>query len=104
MSELGCCPGCRRHVRVTDARCPFCKADVSAIAPQRATPSRLTRAAIFSAAALASGCEKEPPKPKTPVAAAPKDAAIDAAPVPPPDQVRHNAKPYGAPPARRRIV
>lgn len=56
------CPACERHVRVSEARCPFCEAALPESIAQRAVPAttqRLSRAAtfVFGAAALvASGC------------------------------------------------
>jgi len=92
-------------VRIVAATCPFCAASLPAARAQYHAPRALTRAAIFSAA-LAGGCEKGAPPPK-PAPSVPKDAAIDAA----TDAVaetelpgRPVIDPYGAPPARRRIV
>jgi hypothetical protein len=45
------CTKCRRHVRVTDARCPFCSTAVPRDAAQRAIPpatKRLDRVAMFT--------------------------------------------------------
>jgi hypothetical protein len=45
------CPGCDRHVRTTDAACPFCAARLPADLARRAVPSapqRLGRAAAFA--------------------------------------------------------
>jgi hypothetical protein len=113
MSDLRPCPGCRRHVRIDERTCPFCTAALDAGAPPALPVGRLTRAAVFSAgAALAAGAGCGG---KTAPAQDPIDntaAAVDAGPepqptdapayVPPPDlDVK---MPYGAPPARERVV
>lgn len=61
--ELVLCAACRRHVATTERTCPFCASAVPVQRPQRARAVSLTRAAIFSAAALASGCESKKPAP-----------------------------------------
>ncbi|MBS2019279.1 MAG: hypothetical protein JST00_40825 [Deltaproteobacteria bacterium] len=68
MGSLHPCTGCARHVRGTDAVCPFCGAEVTEPAPRVATNNkRLTRAAIlFATAAVAAACGgKEDPVPTT---------------------------------------
>ena len=62
------CPGCERHVRVTESVCPFCDGALPAVAPvERAElavsspPRRLGRAATFLfgaaiAGSAATGC------------------------------------------------
>lgn len=73
---------------------------------------RLTRAAVFASAlatTAAVGCKKDAPDPQKPNnGQATADAGVDQPPdppdkdVPPPD---HDVPmPYGAPPARRRVV
>lgn len=56
---LSPCPGCARHVRVDDGRCPFCGAAFTALA-SRVVPKgagRLSRAASLTlAATLATAC------------------------------------------------
>ena len=107
------CERCNRHVRESDACCPFCSTEVTA-APHRFAPARVTRAMVFAAATIAgtAGCDKGT-KPKAPPATTPKDAAqaIDAAQAQPPDSGTTETPdphplpaPYGAPPARRRLV
>ena len=60
MDELIECEGCRRHVRSTDARCPFCRASVTLRArPPSRVLGRVTRAALFYGAS-ALGCAEEP--------------------------------------------
>jgi hypothetical protein len=63
-AHLRPCTGCARHIRVSEAACPFCGVEPSAAL--RASPApvaprgRLTRAAIFalgaSTAAVGTGC------------------------------------------------
>lgn len=163
MTELRPCPGCRRHVRIAAATCPFCAASLPPARAQFIRPGAFTRAAIFSAAIAGCSDHKQPPAPapaasgsaaahgdgsddlekmldndgRTVQHASPVDAAIDAPvdatavaidaavapdagvvhkkrriivpppPPPPPDlewQRQNIPKPYGAPPARRRLV
>jgi hypothetical protein len=94
MTRLLPCPSCHRHVRVDSQSCPFCAAAVAFESePPAPAPAlgRLTRAAVFAGAALvstaAAGCEA--------------DAAV---PQVPDVQDHQNAMPYGAPPARDRLV
>jgi hypothetical protein len=59
------CPSCARHVRVTDARCPFCASALPNSLAQRAVPNttqRLTRAAAFAftASLAVAGCSSSP--------------------------------------------
>lgn len=59
------CPSCARHVRVTDARCPFCTSALPASLAQRAVPNttqRLSRAAAFAftASLAVAGCSSSP--------------------------------------------
>lgn len=61
MAALHPCAICARHVRATEARCPFCKALLPPPPPPRRAPARgLGRAAVFAfgSAALAqtAGC------------------------------------------------
>jgi len=60
MTELVTCSACRRHVDVRETVCPFCAAPLSARRPQRALVTRLTRAAIFSAATTLAACSDKP--------------------------------------------
>ena len=173
------CVYCSRHVGVTETKCPFCRRGISVQRPQFAFASKLTRAAIFSAAVVAcdSKTAKPTPAPVPPqagsatgsgsddlekmldadgrtvdhpapvtdagaldaesmaaVADAGLDAGVKATVVRTPEEIRErqekvrldaervqekvlknrekqeqlriqqNAKPYGAPPARRRVV
>lgn len=59
------CPSCARHVRVTDARCPFCASALPNSLAQRAVPNttqRLSRAAAFAftASLTVAGCSSSP--------------------------------------------
>jgi len=51
-SHLFACPSCARHVRVSEAACPFCGATLDASFRQRPAPrapaARLGRAALFA--------------------------------------------------------
>jgi hypothetical protein len=57
MSQLTPCPECQRHVRKTEARCPFCDTALSlAHLPAPALPrKRLGRAATFAFGATVAG-------------------------------------------------
>jgi hypothetical protein len=122
MSQLVPCSGCRRHVVETEPACPFCGAAPSPIVPGTATRvARLSRAAVFAGATLvtATGCGGSKPTAE-PVdnqqqQAATADAGVEPdalQPLPPTeDEIRgrgHDPSnlpmPYGAPPARRRVV
>lgn len=50
------CPGCARHVRVDEPRCPFCEAPLSGLAPAADMPPsmRLSRRAMFAVSASIS--------------------------------------------------
>ena len=58
--DLTECPGCRRHVRASDASCPFCR---GAVVPRvrSIARGRLSRFAILTGLAIAtcSGCGDE---------------------------------------------
>jgi hypothetical protein len=61
MNRLLPCPGCARHVRAGEIRCPFCDGPLTSVAPVRRTrpAGRLSRAALFAAGATlmsAAGC------------------------------------------------
>ncbi len=128
--QLQPCEGCRRHVAVGSTSCPFCAAPLGEGKSARDPISRLSRAAVFVAAttvaATTVGCWTNKAEPKhveqQHVQAATPDAGIADAPIanqlPDPDEDRRNYQnhpcvdtpqgpmcaPYGAPPARRRIV
>jgi hypothetical protein len=69
MSQLTPCPECQRHVRKTEARCPFCDSALSlADVPAPALPRRrMSRAATFAfgagvvGATTFGGCTLEDP-------------------------------------------
>jgi hypothetical protein len=125
MNRLQPCPECKRHVRASASECPFCAEPISP-APARPLPNgRLTRAAIFasalatSAAACGSGQAKNTdPQPVTSdagIANTADDGTADASVDPNIDEQYDprwdrdydpNAEPmpYGAPPARKRLV
>ena len=109
MTDLRPCSGCRRHVSIDERVCPFCETTLTAASPHQPMFGRLSRAAVFAGAALAStacGGKKKPDTTTTDQQTAQSDAGVieeqpketeptDKAPVP---------MPYGAPPARRRVV
>jgi|SRR5580658_9072266 hypothetical protein len=56
--QLSPCVECSRHVKQSDATCPFCGATRSPrfdLAPARTAAARLSRAALFTAGALGVG-------------------------------------------------
>jgi hypothetical protein len=58
------CVHCKRHVGVSETACPFCASSLPAQRPQHVLVAAFTRAAIFSAAAVAgiAGCEAKQAK------------------------------------------
>lgn len=98
---LAPCPGCRRHVRVAEATCPFCRSDLEGLAarPDRDF-GRLGRAALFAAAALVAGCDKSAVPTQDP-ANKPKPTATDSGTAPVddggPDDPGAPQAEYGAP-------
>ncbi|HEU0034283.1 MAG TPA: hypothetical protein VFQ53_26855 [Kofleriaceae bacterium] len=107
MTELRPCTACHRHVATTETACPFCQTALPASAARPIARVRLTRAAVFASATLATaGCGGKS-KPDTTTTntgsnTATADAGVQEPPPPPPDHM--SPKPYGAPPARRRVV
>lgn len=116
MSDLRPCPECRRHVRADESACPFCAAALEPAAPAALPVGRLTRAAVFTAGVVAAGagCGGKTAPAQDPIdntatidagtgTGAGEQQPPDAMPyTPPPD---HDVPmPYGAPPARERIV
>jgi len=112
--QLKPCAACQRHVAITETACPFCSESLEVASPRSSTLGRVSRAAVFAGAALATAaCGGKKAKPADPnihtqqtsdagVVESPKDAAEEVK-VPVPDH--HNQPmPYGAPPARRRFV
>ena len=109
MTDLRPCPECRRHVRIDETACPFCRAVLAPATPPTLPVGRLTRAAVFAAGAALAGCggpqktEGPPPAEADAAAvAAEPDAGTAQPPPPPPDH--GTPMPYGAPPARDRLV
>jgi hypothetical protein len=113
MSDLRPCVECRRHVSIAEHACPFCGAarEPAAAAGQRF--KRVSRAAVFAGAALAStACGGKKPKTDTIDNQQGAMQADGGVPQTPPDNTDPNdpnnpnniPMPYGAPPARRRVV
>ncbi len=124
--QLRPCPACHRHVSIEESACPFCAGALVVAAPRAISLGRVSRALVFSAGLAACGSNKPvtqpPPDPGNGSAAVlAGDAGVpasDAAAVQqlPDDELgdRHRpgggggdgpcCKPYGAPPARRRLV
>jgi hypothetical protein len=66
MAHLRPCTECHRHVRGNETRCPFCDAELAAVAPAASAKpgTPLTRAAIiFGAAATVAACVSGGPDP-----------------------------------------
>jgi len=107
MTDLKVCAGCQRHVAITERVCPFCSAEQSVAAPTSSMLGRASRAAVFAGAALAStACGGKKPKADN-VQNQNTAAQVDAGTTQQePDRKPDNAvpMPYGAPPARRRVV
>jgi hypothetical protein len=110
MLDLAPCPHCQRHVAITETGCPFCRGDLVGAAPRSLSLGGLSRAAVFAGATLAAACGGKPKVDANhaQVEAKPADAGVADAAVVPVIQGNtsdHNLPmPYGAPPARRRIV
>jgi hypothetical protein len=123
--ELDPCAVCRRHVAVTEPACPFCGAALPARTAQAFAPLRLSRAAVFVAGAALAACGGGKKDSTVQTHAISSDAGVGA-----PDATATNddlpdrrqqhhggggctspgngqppvCMPYGAPPARRRLV
>ena len=87
-SHLSACPGCSRHVRVSESACPFCGATLSAAfraaAAPAATPVGLGRAAVYAlgatSLAVAAACSGSVPAPTADAGAGDaQDEAMNAA-------------------------
>jgi hypothetical protein len=117
MTDLQPCPGCRRHVRLDEVSCPFCAAALDGGEARSPSTTRLSRAAVFAGAALATvaaGCGgKQTTGPDNQVVENEATTVVDAAPTPdaapvvqsPVDDYDNSCcMPYGAPPARERLV
>ncbi|MCA9623898.1 MAG: OmpA family protein [Myxococcales bacterium] len=74
MGWLVACMGCRRHVRVGDAACPFCGSAMPSLSPPLDVPPGLSRAGRLalklvlgvSAMPAVVGCAPAPPPPEMP--------------------------------------
>ena len=118
MAELRPCTECRRHVSIDERVCPFCRAELIAALPTRVMLGRASRAAVFASAALATTACGPPKRTNIPPAQQLPDAGVRDAPtgIQYPDAQTQSQKtepepepspvkmPYGAPPARRRVV
>ncbi|MDB4928698.1 MAG: hypothetical protein JWM10_1182 [Myxococcaceae bacterium] len=64
-TPLAPCPGCSRHVRASDAACPFCAAalDRPASGAAQATRVAVALAAALAASASLAACYGGPPHP-----------------------------------------
>jgi hypothetical protein len=115
MTELRACEECRRHVSIEESACPFCGAARVAESAQASRFSRASRAAVFAGAVLATAaCGGSKPKASdsniqnTDTQQADADAGVVEL-IPPDDPHPHRdpsniPMPYGAPPARGRMV
>ena len=112
MSALSQCPGCSRHVKVTETACPFCGIAVSLldrVAPEATSSGkRLGRAALLAiGAATAIACETPKAEPNGPAAVyggPPVEARDAGTPVPvpvPSASVDTDRTIYGGPPVVR---
>lgn len=131
MSDLHPCTECGRHVRIDETACPFCAASLEPGVPRRIRKGRFTRAAVFAGAlAGATACSsgsKGADDPKPPISDAgvvdqaddddddtmdddddvdTMDDDDDVDPYLGDDDDDHHPvdMPYGAPPARTRLV
>jgi hypothetical protein len=134
MPDLQPCPACSRHVTRAESSCPFCAAVIAPAAPRERPFQRMSRAAVFGAALASSACGgKHKQEATTPDPDREQEMHVQHHPCsePDPEQVkelekkRDDAKtdeekqaaqreldeakmpvcaPYGAPPARRRVV
>jgi hypothetical protein len=112
--QLTPCAQCHRHVAITETTCPFCGEAREPTPPRPSTFGRMSRAAVFAGAALATtacGKKAKQPGPNTSTTTqqqqeqTPPDASPDAPTSEPVKVVPHpEPMPYGAPPARRRYV
>jgi hypothetical protein len=107
--QLKPCAACHRHVAITETTCPFCREVVEATPPRTSKLGRVSRAAVFAGAALATAaCGKKAKQPNTNTQQQQQqqqqtqtpDAAVED-PKPDPNNI---PMPYGSPPARRRYV
>lgn len=119
MTALHPCPDCERHVRSDETTCPFCDAALGSMASShKRSPGRLARAALFAGATmLGTACGGEAANDEEEVDVGDGDVTnggddgddgdeiyVEDDYVPPPDDDVNYDMPYGAPPARDRIV
>jgi hypothetical protein len=109
MGELRPCVECRRHVSIEAVSCPFCGAARDEEPAAALRLGRMSRAAVFAGAALAStACGGSKAKADKPIdntqQTASADAGVEQPPPPPPNDPNNIPMPYGAPPARKRVV
>jgi hypothetical protein len=110
MTELRPCGECRRHVSIAERVCPFCSAELAVASPRVPLLGRWSRAAVFAGATLASACGGKKAKSDTTNVdqqTQQADAGVTEPPKEPTTKEPEKAPmpmPYGAPPARRRIV
>lgn len=114
MRELSPCVACRRHVSISERACPFCGAAREPSAPAARSFGRASRAAVFAGAALAStacGGKKKPDTLDNQQQTMTSDGGAPQQPDPnqgmdpnDPNNPNNIPMPYGAPPARRRLV
>lgn len=105
---LVACDACRRHVRASDALCPFCRHSRTPDTSLEPSPVlRLSRAAAFALMAGIAGCHSEPAAispdpvgkiPPTDAAPQPADAASQPTDAGLVDDPGGPAAEYGAPP------
>lgn len=79
MSELRLCDGCERHIRVSEARCPFCDRLCSGDPPRRSAASVLFAVA---AAATVAACYGGPQRNVVPASQPTQEQPSSAAPAP----------------------
>jgi hypothetical protein len=117
MLALEPCPHCQRHVAITEAACPFCAGALPTMAPRTFGLRGMSRAAVFAGATLATACGgakhpveaqhvARPPAMTADAGVASADAATAPDEIVPTSPIYDHQipKPYGAPPARRRVV
>lgn len=96
MSELRLCDGCERHIRVSEARCPFCDRACSADPPRRSAASVLFAvAAAATVAACYGGPQRNVAPPSQPVQEQPSSSAPAPSAAPAPAQTSDAAATNG---------
>jgi hypothetical protein len=95
------CPGCARHLRITETHCPFCGARTASLVATPGTAARITRAATyaFTASMVVAGCStSDPGGTVAPLYGAPSpDVAVDSGSDAGPDDSGQAVALYGAP-------